>query len=621
MRKLVLAFGFLFFLGSCNSISGFFRSIKRTIFPSSCRIEVKLDTTDLKYLEDLWDYRITVSEDTNLQEFASAVQISPKPSNPRTEFSDYVSREFSLDSWNFDPGVEYEIKIGKFYAENDCFLDTPVSFKLPVMTNKPSFYLSRENIFESNLNKVLPISISNVPEFQIRSAELSIPVLVSAIATLGDKYYEYESQLNWKKSVWKSGIKINSFGNQGMDIDNYFGTKPNTKAWIALQLGANVIGENNKEEYKRESVFLQSTNLGITTKLDPNTLHVWVHSLSKAEPVINTNITLYEKGNLRGTCKTDKDGHCTLPSLNDTKSFDKSVLIAEDSSGDKAFLHFNETHIEGYSDYYTENHVKGKIYFDRKLYRPGDRVEIKGVLADRKNGVLVPYSSKSVNLQIRDSRGKDVANTNLSSTTQGGVATSYIVPSDAPLGHYSVSVYLPGKDGSITYDTFQVEEFRPVNFMVNVNLANAVNKDQNVKGTVEGKYMFGAPMGGAKISYSVLKRKRYISYDAFSSYDFSDTWYDYEDEYSSGNSDYVTGSEGVLDSKGLFQLDIPVQELTRKFVTDGEDIEIADPFNLVVESSVFDVDGKSVTKSSSIPYNPSETYVGLKCNDRYQSLD
>lgn len=621
MRKLVLALGFLFFLSSCNSISGIFRSIKRTIFPSSCRIEVKLDTTDLKYLEDLWDYRITVTEDTNLQELASAIQILPKPSNPRTEFSDYISREFSLDSWNFDSGVEYEIKIGKFYAENDCFLETPVSFKLPVMTNKPSFYLSRENIFESSLNKVLPISISNVPEFQIRTAELNIPTLVNAVATLGNRYYEYESQLNWKNSIWKSGLKINSFGNQGMDIDNYFGSKPNTKAWIALQLGANVIGENNKEEFKRESIFLQSTNLGITTKLDPNTLHVWVHSLSKAEPVINTNISLYEKGNLRGTCKTDKDGYCSLPSLSDTKSFDKSVLIAEDSLGDKAFLHFNETHIEGYSDYYSENNVKGKIYFDRKLYRPGDRVEIKAVIAERKNGILIPYSSKSLNLQIRDSRGKDVANTNLSSTSQGGINTSYLISSDASLGHYSVSVYIPGKDGSITYDTFQVEEFRPVNFMVNVNLANAVNKDQNVKGTVEGKYMFGAPMGGAKVSYSVLKRKRFIDFDSFSNYDFSDTWYDYEDEYSGGNSDYVTGSEGVLDSRGLFSLDIPVKELTRKFVTDGEDIEIADPFNLVVESSVYDVDGKSVTKSSSIPYNPSETYVGLKCNDRYQTLD
>ncbi|PKA25507.1 peptidase [Leptospira sp. mixed culture ATI2-C-A1] len=621
MRKLVLTFGLLFFLSSCHSVSGFFRSIKRTIFPSSCRIEVKLDTTDLKYLEDLWDYRFTVTEDTNLLEFASAVQISPKPSNPKFEFSDYVSREFSLDTWNFDPGVAYEIKIEKFYAENDCFLETPVSFKLPVMQRKPSFYLSRENIFESNLNKVLPISISNVPEFQIRSAELSVPVLVNAVATLGDKYYEFENQLNWKKTVWKSGIKVNSFGNQGMDIDQYFGPKPNTKSWIAFQLGANVIGDNNKEEYKKESIFLQSTNLGITTKLDPNTIHVWVHSLSKAEPVANTDISLYEKGSLRGTCKTDKDGYCTTPSISDTKAFGKSVLIAEDPSGDKAFLHFNETHIEGYSDYYTENHVKGKIYFDRKLYRPGDRVEVKAVLADRKKGVLVPYSSKVVNIQIRDSRGKDISNVNLTSTSQGGVFTSYMIPSDAPLGHYSVSVYVSGKEYSVTYDTFQVEEFRPVNFMVNVNLANTINKNQNLKGSVEGKYMFGAPMGGAKISYSVLKRKRYISFDTFPNYDFSDTWNDYEDEYSSGNSDYVTGSEGVLDNKGIFSLDIPISDLTSKFVTDGENIEIADSYNLIVESSIFDVDGKSVTKSSSLPYNPSETYVGLKCNDRYQSME
>lgn len=621
MRKLALAFSFLFFFSSCNSVGGFFRSIKRTVFPSSCRIEVKLDTTDLKYLEDLWDYKIQISEDTDFPELAEAISIHPPLKTEYSRYSSYISREFSLDHWNFDPGIEYEIKIGKFYATNDCFLETPVSFKLPAMIRKPSFYMSRENIFESNLNKVLPISISNVPEFKIRSAELTVPILVEAIANKGNGYHSYVGQLNWKNSVWKSGVKVNSFGNQGMDIDSYFGSKPNTKGWIAFQLGANVIGDGNKEEFKTESIYLQSTNLGITTKLDPNSLHVWVHTLSKAEPVSDTNISLYEKGNLRGTCKTDKEGHCTVPSILDPKFIDKSVLIAEETSGDKAFLHFNETHIEGYSEYYSNNHVKGKIYFDRKLYRPGDRVEIKASLSDRRNGVLVPYASKSLNIQIQDSRGKEVSSLNVTSTQQGGVYSSYVIPSDAPLGHYSVSVGISGLDQSITYDTFQVEEFRPVNFMVNVSLASSVNKDQNIKGAVEGKYMFGAPMGGAKVSYSVLKRKRNINFEQFRNYNFSDSWYDYEDEYSGGNSEYITGSEGVLDNKGQFKLDIPLTSLTNKFSTDGEEIEIADPYQMIIESSVYDVDGKTVTKSASLPYNPSETYVGSKCNDRYQSLE
>ncbi|MGV3665951.1 MAG: alpha-2-macroglobulin family protein [Leptospira bouyouniensis] len=621
MRKIFLWFLLLFFFVSCQSVKGIFKSIKRTVFPSSCRLEVKLDTTGLKYLDNLWDYKIFVSEDTDFEELANAVTIQPKPTYEGTRYSSFVSREFSLDNWHFDENIEYEITISKFYATNDCFLENPVSFKLPSMVRKPSFYLSHENIFESNLNKVLPISISNVPEFKVRSAELTIPILVNAVSRYGNTYYNYDNELNWKSSTWKSGEKVNAYGNQGMDIDKYFGSKPNSKGWLAFELGATVVGEDNKEEFATENRFLQSTNLGITTKEDPNALHVWVNTLSKAEPVSNTNISLYVKGSLKGTCKTDQEGYCSVPSIGNTKLLEYSVLIAEDQTGDKAFLHFNQTHIDGYSEYSSEDHIKGKIYFDRKLYRPGDRVEIKAYLTDRKNGSLVPFASRTVNIQIRDSRGKDVSNLNSTTSSQGGVNSSFVISNDAPLGHYSVSILVPGKSYSVTYDTFQVEEFRPVNFMVNVILAKLATKNENIKGSVEGKYMFGAPMGGAKVSFSVLKRKRSVHFEQYPSYDFSDTWYDYEDEYSEGNSEYVSGSEGVLDKSGLYKLDIPIESLTRKFVTDGEDIEIADPYNLIVESSVYDVDGKSVTKSANIPYQPSETYVGLKCKDRYQSID
>ncbi|TGK99607.1 alpha-2-macroglobulin family protein [Leptospira levettii] len=621
MRKLLLWVSMLFFLVSCQSIGGVFKSIKRTIFPSSCRLEVKLDTTDLKYLDNLWDYKIFVSEDTEFSELVEAVTISPKPSIEPSFGSSYISREFSLDHWNFDEYVEYQITVSKFYATNDCFLENPVSFTLPKMIRRPSFSLFNENIFESNLNKVLPIAIANVPEFEVRSANITVPILVNAIGSLGNGYYSYDKELNWKTSTWKSGEKVNSFRNQGMDIDSYFGSKPNSKGWLALELGATVVDESNDERYKTESIFLQSTNLGITTKEDPDKLHVWIHTLSNAVPVPNTNISLYVKGSLKGNCKTDQDGYCTVPSIANNKLMEYSVLIAEEPTGDKAFLHFNQTHIDGYSEYHSDDHIKGKIYFDRKLYRPGDRVEIKAYLTDRKNGTLIPYASKSVLVKIRDSRGKEVLNQNTTTTSQGGVVSSYLVSDDAGLGHYSVSISIHGDNHSVTYDTFQVEEFRPVNFMVNVSLAKLAKKNENIKGTVEGKYMFGAPMAGAKVSYSVLKRNRYVSFEQFPSFDFSETWYDYEDEYNDGNSDYVTGSEGVLDNQGNYKLDIPIKSLTRKFVTDGEEIEIADPFHLVVESSVFDVDGKTVTKSANIPYQPSETYVGLKCNDRYQSLD
>ncbi|GBF50875.1 alpha-2-macroglobulin family protein [Leptospira ryugenii] len=618
------------FLVSCNAgvyFKGFIRTIKRSILPASCQVDIKLDTSGLEYMEDLWDYEFQISEETNFTEFADAVQLTPN-----TQVSganrDWSSTRFSLSYWNLSPGVEYKIKVGKFFSENDCLHSADASdseYSIPALKVKPHFSLSRQNIFESDQNKILPVYVNNINELNVKTAELSTQALLEALSSKGRLYYESNSGLNWKKSKWKPDLKYNLYSNQGMPLEPYFPKANQGKGWIALSLGANVIGDKNQEEYKTESIFLQSTNLGITSKSDQEAIHVWVHTLSKAEPVQNAQMTLYENGLNRGTCLTDNQGHCVLPALNEKSSLEKSVIIAEhEPSKDKAFLHFYETESDDYyyddGDYETTN-VKGKIFFDRKLYRPGDQVEIKAILAERKINGLVPFAGKKAIIAIRDSEGREITSQTLNTSAQGGVYLSHKIDTDASLGHYNVSINLNDKDGYITSDSFQVEEFRPVNFLVNVKLPKEGIKDKKLNAIVEGRYLFGAPMVGAKYTYSLLRRNRSVYFDEYPDFRFSQSYYDYEDEYGSSRSDYVSGSEGKLGEKGYAEIEIPLTGLEEKFSTKDEDIQILNPLTLLVESSVQDVDGKSVSKSASIPYSPSSHFVGLSAKDRYQAMD
>ncbi len=214
MKKILASVIITFFLNSCGLLpygQSLLRSIKRTLFPSDCRIEVKLDTTNLMYVDDLWDYRFFISEQTDLFEFADAVKFTPKVEFSKEGYGSWTSDQFSLDLWNILPDTEYEIQVSKFYSNNDCFLKDPVSFKIPKLKRKPSFYVYRENVFESNLNKVLPVGISNIQEFNIRYAELSVSQVVAAVASLGNRYYEQKNSLNWKSTKWKAGQKVNKF--------------------------------------------------------------------------------------------------------------------------------------------------------------------------------------------------------------------------------------------------------------------------------------------------------------------------------------------------------------------------------------------------------------------------
>lgn len=117
---------------------------------------------------------------TEIKEFVSAVRFIPEAKyyQELTDEYSWSSEKFSLDNWGLLSNREYEVRVSKFFSENDCIYSKEQSFKIPALPRKPGFYLNRENIFESDLNKILPISVSNIKEFKIRYAEIDPQVLV-----------------------------------------------------------------------------------------------------------------------------------------------------------------------------------------------------------------------------------------------------------------------------------------------------------------------------------------------------------------------------------------------------------------------------------------------------------
>ncbi|TGN17276.1 alpha-2-macroglobulin family protein [Leptospira idonii] len=621
-KRFLLLFTFFFFFESCGLVGNVFRKVTRVLFPKDCTVEVKLDTDGIKYMDDLWDYSFRLSHRTPASDFVSSVKFTPEAKYYR-DLTGYNWSEdrFSLSQWNLLPGVAYKVEVSKFYSEEDCRHSAAVHFEIPSLSYKPRFSIHSENTFESELDKVLPLSVASIEEFKVRYAEVSPQILIQAVGAAGEKYNRHTSGISWKTKTWKPGEKINANQDQGMNLDSYFGSA-GKKSWIALELGANVIDEEGKEKFKTENIFLQSTNLGISAKADQEKVYVWVNTLSKAIPVEKVKIGFYESGIQKGSCETDVNGYCSLSASNIVQG--KSLIIAEQGETDKAFLYLGATKLYHYNYYADGNSLHAKLYFDRKLYRPGDRVEIKTFAGEKRNGSFFPYGGRSLTFKLKDSRGKDILSQTAVTSSQGGAHLSYTIPKDAPLGHYGVSVYPTEKiENYISYDSFQVEEFRPVNFAVSVELKQKVLMNEPVKGKIEGRYLFGAPMANANAKYSLLKKTKGIYFPDFSQYHFGGYSYynDYEDDYSEDSSGYITGEEAVLNEKGELAFELPLKSLATEFSTSGSSISINSPYRLLLEASVLDVDGKSVTKTEAVDYYPSDSLVGIKCDDRYQGME
>jgi uncharacterized protein YfaS (alpha-2-macroglobulin family) len=625
IRLLSIALIFLFY--SCTWVDSAklgIRKIQRYLFPQNCSVEVDLNTVGYEYFEDRYGVKFNFSEPVEEAEFVPFVQFEPEAKFNRFKYGSgeltrYSNNSISIEEWDLVPGVAYKVSVKPFFSEKDCKMKETATFEIPATQYRPNFSLSYNNIIESESNRIYPIQVTNLSELQVQYANIGISQLTNAIAKSGSAYQNSDNGLSWSKINWKVENKFNENGEQGFPLKNVMGNSK--KSWVALKVSQNVVeyGSYDKK-LKTEYTIIQSTNIGMTAKEDNDYVYIWLNSLSKAEPIFNSITTLYSNSSVLGSCATDKEGYCKIAKSSSLNP-EKTILVAE-SSDDKAYLYLNGKKL--YQQFYYSNTgmLSGKIYFDRKLYRPGEKVEIKAVLGERKKNSFSALSNRNVNVQINNTQGKTVLNKSLTTSNQGGVWFDYSIPSDTPLGHYTVYVK-EANSNTISSDSFQVEEFRPVSFGVKIETDKTnIIQESEIEFKIQANYLFGTPMGNSKYKYSILK-KNYsndpIGYDDYV-FGYQSDYYEYEDYQSEDSSGYISGDEGTLDKNGAAIIKTDIATAKSTFKTENESIEISDPFNISIEATVFDVDEKSVTKTTSLSYFPSTASIGIKCDDRYKPI-
>ena len=357
-------------------------------------------------------------------------------------------------------------------------------------------------------------------------------------------------------------------------------------------------------------------------KEDFGKFYFWVNSLSGGGPCKAVKIEVYNKKDKTGSAVTDTGGFCEISKKNGVIDNDV-IFFVSDAKGDMAYLTGRENAVSmyGLGDFSAGAHAKtirGQVIFDRKLYRPGDQVFFKGIFAEKTGGKLTPLAGEKVKVSIADSSGEDIYSEEIKSSENGGVWGNYIIPADAKLGHYNVFFKTNGSNIS---DTFQVEEFRPVSFSVDIDGMNNARSGEKVYLTVEGKYLFGAPMSQAPVSYSISRTKKSISFENFSGFTFGDNLYWYNEETSQSGTGYYSGAEGKLNAAGKLGINVELKpmELVEKINSPESKFTMSDPYDLNIEATVRDIDEKSVAGRGSFSVFPGSFLIGLKIHNSYQS--
>ncbi len=151
------------------------------------------------------------------------------------------------------------------------------------------------------------------------------------------------------------------------------------------------------------------------------------------------------------------------------------------------------------------------VFTERGIYRPGDSVFAKAIVRTGALGALkVPGRADSLRLTFQDRDGGVLRERTVTLSAFGTAAPVYRLPADAPLGRYAVvaSLRREGEWKEVARADYKVAEYRAPEFLVDVTADTAARiTGDSLSATVSARYLFGAPMARAKVSWTIREKR------------------------------------------------------------------------------------------------------------------
>ncbi|MDE5419165.1 MG2 domain-containing protein [Labilibaculum sp. DW002] len=348
--------------------------------------------------------------------------------------------------------------------------------------------------------------------------------------------------------------------------------------------------------YYRSGRFVKRTifasDLGIIAKAgNDKSITFAISNLISAEPEAAVELEVYNYQNqLMANTKTDKDGLAKVQL--DRKPF---LLVAK-KGNQRGYLRLEDGSALSLSNFDVRGQViqkgiKGYIYGERGVWRPGDNLYLTFVLEDE--GDVLPDNHPVV-FELINPQGQTV--THKVSTGGANGFYSFVTPTDveAPTGDWSVRI----KVGGATFrKNIKIETVKPNRLKINLDFGTDVLKSttKDQKAEMEVKWLHGAIARDLKSNISLRLAPTKTSFEKYPAYIFDDPskeFYADEQVIFDGKIDQSGKATVALDLKG--NKSAPGM-LNANFIT-----------------RVFEKGGDFSIDMQRIKFAPYESFIGLK---------
>ena len=522
---------------------------------------------------------------------------------------------------------------------------------------------------------LIPVVLKEIKEYTtVKAAKVAPPTPQAADKQKTDFSFEkLKKNLDQKYKAIKSLFANNPdlvrfLGDFTEDSQLFFpGKEKNNAQQFSIPLGFRADKEkgaveiihlkSNRSDQKAGSPvrLFRITDMGITYKISDDSMLIWITSLNTGRPLKDVSLLAFMgDSDIIPLGKTDENGVLFIKNMENRTKFSfngartgdtfsvslKNIgLIAAASASDISFIEIKQSGTIK-PDWVTQTRylgdtailLKGHVFTERGIYRPGEKVFFKGTVREYKDGEILPPSGTRPVFTILNSKGEEVFRKDIPLSEFGTASDTLEIKPYFPLGTYTVNMkFVEGagagasvsekeqeeerEDGQrrhkakvsrgVASSTFEVQEFRAPRHFVEILFKKEKKKDESyinlnkeidlLTCNISGVYYAGGP-----VKHGKLRWKAYYTSTNFKRKEHSD--YLFGNAVESGQ-ELLESGESILDDKGRLTVNIPL----------GKEV-VSGVYGIELVATVVDFDGRASTETAVYQEEP-EYLLGISSHD------
>ncbi|MDR3268138.1 MAG: alpha-2-macroglobulin [Tannerella sp.] len=339
-----------------------------------------------------------------------------------------------------------------------------------------------------------------------------------------------------------------------------------------------------------------ASDLGMIVKSNLNNqLWIAVSDLLDTKPVENADVTVYNyQLQPIGSARTDKNGFAVINAKN------KPFMVVASANHQKSYLRITEGQENMLSRFDVggqeiKKGLKGFIYGERGIWRPGDTLHISFMLKDRERELP---DTHPVSIEIYNPQGQFYQKQVSASGLNGLYTFAVPTQSDDPTGLWNAYVKV---GGTSFHKSLRIETVKPNRLKIKLDIPGdkLTAADAAIPVTLQSVWLTGATARNLKTKLELSLSKTTTQFKGYEKYIFTNP----ATEFASSSQEIF---DGTLNEQGLatFLLKMP------------EAKDAPGMLRAVISCSVFEQGGDASIYNQTIPFSPFRTYVGINFNQK-----